>query len=66
MRADHFSEADCVTLEGLIKSWFENHLLKLHPAKDVTPYIGVLRHHIVEFLRMYKNLNYYYQQGLEN
>ena len=45
LRADHFSEADCVILEGLIKSWFENHFLKLHQAKDVTPYIHVWRHY---------------------
>ena len=33
LRANHFSQANCDTLERMTISWFENHFLKLHLNK---------------------------------
>ena len=65
LRSDHFNDAECNAMESLIISWFENNFLELLASKDVTPYIHVLRHHVLEFLKKYRNLNYFNQQGLE-
>ena len=39
--------------------------LDLYQAKDVTPYMHSLYAHVPEFLKLYQNLAYYTQQGME-
>ena len=49
-----------------IKKWFKK-FLGLYQAKDVTPYMHALQlyAHVPEFLKLYQNLAYYTQQGME-
>ena len=47
-----------------MKKWFQK-FLDLHQAKDVTLYMHSLYAHVPEFLKLYQNLAYYTQQGME-
>ena len=42
----------------------DENFLKLYQTKDVTPYIHALNAHVPEFLKLYKNIAYYTQQGM--
>ena len=52
------------SLEDKMKKWFQK-FLDLHQAKDVTLYMHSLYAHVPEFLKLYQNLAYYTQQGME-
>ena len=39
--------------------------MDFYQAKDVIPYMHALYHHILEFLKLYKNIAYYNQQGMK-
>ncbi|CAH3150161.1 unnamed protein product, partial [Pocillopora meandrina] len=52
------------SLKDKIKKWFQK-FLDLYQAKDVTPYMHSLYAHVPEFLKLYQNLAYYTQQGME-
>ena len=47
-----------------MKIWFQK-FVDLHQAKDVTMYMHSLYAHVPEFLKLYQNLAYYTQQGME-
>ena len=51
-------------LTAKIKWWFQQ-FLSLYKAKDVTPYMHALYHHIPEFLKLYINVAHFKQQGME-
>ena len=50
--------------KNTIKTRFD-HFRKQYQTKDVTPYIHALHAHIPEILKLYKNIAYYTQQGIE-
>ena len=52
------------SLEDKMKIWFQK-FVDLHQAKDVTMYMHSLYAHVPEFLKLYQNLAYYTQQGME-
>ena len=61
----NYSTDDTISsLEDKIKKWFQK-FLELYQAKDVTPYMHSLYAHVPEFLKLYQNLAYYTQQGME-
>ena len=61
----NYSTDDAISsLEDKIKKWFKK-FLELYQAKDVTPYMHSLYAHVPEFLKLYQNLAYYTQQGME-
>ena len=64
LKLDFTSEDDIIQLQGDIKSWF-GLFLNVYQAKDVTPYMHALLCHVPEFLKLYQNIAYYTQQGLE-
>ena len=39
--------------------------ISIYQAKDVTPYMHALNAHIPEFLKLFRNIAYYTQQGME-
>ena len=47
-----------------IKSRFD-HFCKQYQTKDVIPYIHALHAHVSEILKLYKNIAYYTQQGMQ-
>lgn len=60
-----FTTDDAITqLTNKINSWFDKFLC-LYQAKDVTPYMHALYAHVPEFLRLYENISYFTQQGME-
>ena len=50
--------------KNTIKTRFD-HFRKQYQTKDVTPYIHALHAHVPEILKLYKNIAYYTQQGIE-
>ena len=64
LKLDFTSEDDIIQLQGDIKSWF-GLFLNVYQAKDVTPYMHALHCHVPEFLKLYQNIAYYTQQGLD-
>ena len=50
--------------KNTIKTRFD-HFRKQYQTKDVTPYIHALHAHVPEILKLYKNIAYYSQQGIE-
>jgi len=64
LKLDFHCDTEIMQLKTKIKSWFEN-FLKLYQTKDVTPYMHALNAHVPEFLKLYKNIAYYTQQGME-
>ena len=50
--------------KNTIKTRFD-HFRKQYQTKDVTPYIHALHAHVPEILKLYKNIAYYIQQGIE-
>lgn len=49
----------------ILNRWCYLKFLDLHQAKDVTPYMHALYAHVPEFLKLYQNLAYYTQKGME-
>ena len=49
----------------ILNRWCYLKFLDLYQAKDVTPYMHALYAHVPEFLKLYQNLAYYTQQGME-
>ena len=64
LKLDFTSEDEIIQLQGDIKSWF-GLVLSVYQAKHVTPYMHALHCHVPEFLKLYQNMAYYTQQGLE-
>ena len=50
--------------KNTIKTRF-HHFRKQYQTKDVTPYIHAFHAHVPEILKLYKNIAYYIQQGIE-
>ena len=50
--------------KNTIKTRFD-HFRKQYQTKDVTPYIHALHAQVPEILKLYKNIAYYIQQGIE-
>ena len=50
--------------ESSAKTWVDLYRT-VYLAKDVTPYMHVLSYHVPEVMRMYGNISYFCQQGLE-
>ena len=64
LKLDYTTDDAISSLEDKIKKWFQK-FLDLYQAKDVTPYMHALYAHVPEFLKLYQNLAYYTQQGME-
>ena len=64
LKLNYTSDDAISNLEDKIKKWFQK-FLDLYQAKDVTPYMHSLYAHVPEFLKLYQNLAYYTQQGME-
>lgn len=64
LKLDYTTDEGITKLEDKIKKWFEK-FLALYQAKDVTPYMHALYAHVPEFLKLYQNVAYYTQQGME-
>ena len=64
LKRDYTTDEAIAIMEDKIKKWFEK-FLTLYQAKDVTPYMHALYAHVPEFLKLYQNLEYYTQQGME-
>ena len=64
LKLDFTTNESIAQLSMKIKSWFQQ-FLHLYQAKDVTPYMHALCHHIPEFLKVYHNVAYFNQQGIE-
>jgi len=64
LKLDFHCDTEIMQLKTEIKSWFEN-FHKLYQTKDVAPYMRALNAHVPEFLKLYKNIAYYTQQGME-
>ena len=58
------SDIEIMQFKNTIKTRFD-HFRKQYQTKDVTPYIHALHAHIPEILKLYKNIAYYTQQGIE-
>ena len=65
LKLDYTTDDAISSLEDKIKKWFQK-FLDLYQAKDVTPYMHALHAHMPESLKLYQNLAYYTQQGMEN
>ena len=52
-------------LQVILNRWCYLKFLDLYQAKDVTPYMHASYAHVPEFLKLYQNLAYYTQQGME-
>ena len=64
LKLEYTTDEGITKLEDKIKKWFEK-FLALYQAKDVTPYMHALYAHVPEFLKLYQNVAYYTQQGME-
>ena len=64
LKLDFPSDVEIMQFKHKIKTWFD-HFLKQYQTKDVTPYMHALHAHVPEFLKLYKNIAYYTQQGME-
>ena len=64
LKLDYTTDDAISSLEDKIKKWFQK-FLDLYQSKDVTPYMHALYVHVPEFLKLYQNLTYYTQQGME-
>ena len=64
LKLDYKTDESIVQLEEKIKGWFKI-FLSLYQAKDVTPYMHALYSHVPEFLKLYKNVAFFSQQGIE-
>ena len=64
LKLDLPTDEPIAALTAKIKSWFQQ-FLSLYQAKDVTPYMHALYHHIPEFLKLYINVAHFKQQGME-
>ena len=60
-----FSSNEIVdTFQEEVKEWIRD-FLKIYQAKDVTPYMHAFNFHVPPVLKLYKNISYFNQQGLE-
>ena len=64
LKLDLPTDEPIAALTAKIKWWFQQ-FLSLYQAKDVTPYMHALYHHIPEFLKLYINVAHFKQQGME-
>ena len=64
LKLDLPTDEPIAALTAKVKSWFQQ-FLSLYQAKDVTPYMHALYHHIPEFLKLYINVAHFKQQGME-
>lgn len=64
LKLDYTTDDAISILEEKIKKRFQK-FLDLYQAKDVIPYMHSLYAHVPEFLKLYQNLAYYTQQGME-
>ena len=64
LKLDFPTEESIKQLQIKLQSWFQQ-FLHLYQAKDVTPYMHAFYHHIPEFLRLYQNVAFFNQQGME-
>ena len=64
LKLDFPTDEPIASLTAKIKSWFQQ-FLSLYQAKDVTPYMHALYHHIPEYLKLYINVAHFNQQGME-
>ena len=64
LKLDYTTDDAISGLEDKIKKLFQK-FLDLYQAKDVTPYMHALYAQVPEFLKLYQNLAYYTQQGME-
>ena len=64
LKLDYKTDESIVQLEENIKGWFTI-FLSLYQTKDVTPYMHALYSHVPEFLKLYKNVAFFSQQGIE-
>ena len=60
-----FSSNEIVdTFQEEVKEWIRD-FLKIYQTKDVTPYMHAFNCHVPQFLKLYNNISYFNQQGLE-
>ena len=52
------------TLQEEVKEWIRD-FLKIYQTRDVTPYMHAFHCHVPPFLKLYKKISYFNQQGLE-
>ena len=64
LKLDYKTDQAITNLKDKMTKWF-GIFLTLYQAKDVTPYMHAMYHHVPEFLKLYGNLNMYNQQGME-
>lgn len=64
LKLDYKTDESIAQLEEKIKGWFKI-FLSLHQAKDVTPNMHALYSRVPEFLKLYKNVAFFNQQGME-
>ena len=64
LKLDYKTDESIVQLEGKIKGWFKI-FLSLYQAKDVTSYMHPLYSNVPERLKLYKNVAFFSQQGME-
>lgn len=63
-KLDYKTDESIVQREGIIKGWFKI-FLSLNQAKDVTPYMHALYFNVPQFLKLYKNVAFFSQPGME-
>ena len=60
-----FSSNEIVdTFQEEVKEWIRD-FLKIYQTKGVTPYMHAFNCHVPQFLKLYNNISYFNQQGLE-
>lgn len=64
LKLDYKTDQAIANLKDKMTKWF-GIFLTLYRAKDVTPCMHAMYHHVPEFLKLYGNLNMYNQQGME-
>ena len=64
IRMTYEVDSEVTALSASIKSWLSG-FLYLYQKSDVTPYMHAFVMHVPQFLRMYKSLTFFNQQGLE-
>ena len=57
--------SDTDEFDSSVKSWVQDHFLKIYQTKDVTPYMHAFAMHIPQFLKLHGNIGIFTQQGLE-
>ena len=64
LKLDFPTEESIKQLQIKLQTWFQQ-FLHIYQAKDVTTYMHAIYHNIPEFLRLYQNVAFFNQQGME-